>query len=179
MGVCVDGDINDWGDYEFERGFIPRGSMIPVTFRMSAEGDVNTINGTVKLSTERQETIINVRLIYNEIFNVYRWDGELWDSTNDYILLDSSTPSKTLYLTANSDVQWSDETNELQNLYINAGGDYEDWGEYTNGSGTIKAPSNMKPIYFRLDVQGMETGSTGNIVFFNGRHDWIIPVRLA
>ena len=179
MGVCVDGDINDWGEYEFDRGFIPRGSMIPVTFRMSAEGDVNTINGTVKLSTERQETIINVRLIYNEIFNVYRWDGELWDSTNDYILLDSSTPSKTLYLTANSDVQWSDETNELQNLYINAGGDYEDWGEYTNGSGTIKAPSNMKPIYFRLDVQGMETGSTGNIVFFNGRHDWIIPVRLA
>lgn len=179
MGVCVDGDINDWGDYDFDRGFIPRGSMIPVTFRMSAEGDVNTINGTVKLSTERQETIINVRLIYNEIFNVYRWDGELWDSTNDYILLDSSTPSKTLYLTANSDVQWSDETNELQNLYINAGGDYEDWGEYTNGSGTIKAPSNMKPIYFRLDVQGMETGSTGNIVFFNGRHDWIIPVRLA
>ena len=179
MGVCVDGDINDWGEYEFDRGFIPSGSMIPVTFRMSAEGDVNTINGTVKLSTERQETIINVRLIYNEIFNVYRWDGELWDSTNDYILLDSSTPSKTLYLTANSDVQWSDETNELQNLYINAGGDYEDWGEYTNGSGTIKAPSNMKPIYFRLDVQGMETGSTGNIVFFNGRHDWIIPVRLA
>ena len=60
-----------------------------------------------------------------------------------------------------------------------AGGDEEDWGEYTNGSGTIYAPSNMKPIHFRLDTQGQELGSVGDVILFNGRHEWKIGVRLA
>ena len=160
-------------------GTIPAGSFVPVTFRMDKEGDVSTINGTIRFSTAHQTTDVPVRLIYNEVFTVYRWDGAVWDEENDYILLERTNQTKTIYLTANSDVDWSDESAELHNLWINAGGDAEDWGEYENGSGTIYAPSNYKPIHFRLDTDGMETGSSGNVILFNGRHEWIIPVRLA
>lgn len=170
---------NDKSTEKSGSGFIPSGNLVPVTFRMDKEGDVSTINSKIRFTTERQTTDIDVRLIYNEIFKVYRWDGELWNEDFDYILLDSSDSIKTIYLTANSDVTWTDTSAELQNLYINAGGDEEDWGEYTNGSGTIYAPSNMKPIHFRFDTQGQEVGSVGDIILFNGRHEWKIGVRLA
>lgn len=160
-------------------GVIPSGTMIPVTFRINKDGDVSAINGTIRFRTNVQYTDIPIRIIYNEVFTLYRWDGAIWNEVNDYILLDSTDQIKTIYITANSNVEWSDESAELQNLYINAGGDEEDWGEYENGSGIIYAPSNMKPIHFRLDTEGMETGSSGNVVFFNGRHEWRVGVRLA
>ena len=179
MGVCANGDNTDWGEYEFGSGYIPAGSMIPVTFRIDSVGDVNTINGTIKLSTPQQTTTINVSLIYWEIFKLYRWDGTLWDEENDYILLDNSTPSKILYLTSNSDVNWYDDSGELQNLGIYTGEDPGDYYDYDYGMGTIPKPSNMKPVYFRLNPEGQELGSVGNIIFDNGRHYYTIPVRLA
>lgn len=168
---------NDSSTEKRGNGVIPAGTMVPVTFRMVEEGDVFSSIGYIRLSTERQSSDIDVRIYYNEIFEIYRWDGQLWDSNYDYILLEPSDSTKTIYLTANSEVEWSDESGELQNLWINVGGDPEDWGEYENGRGII-SPGNRIPIHFRLDTDGMETGSTGNVVFFNGRHDWFVNVTL-
>jgi hypothetical protein len=179
LGVCVNGNTSDWGDYEFGSGYIPAGTRVPVTFRMEQAGDVQTLLGSVKLSTVQQTTNLDVRLIYWEIFKVFRWDGTLWDEQNDYIRLTNSEPSKIIYLTANSDVEWSDESGELQSLGIYTGEDPGDYYDYDYGSGVIPKPSNMKPIYFRLDPEAWETGSEGNIILFNGRHEWKIPVILA
>jgi hypothetical protein len=179
LGVCVNGDTSDWGDYEFGSGYIPAGTRVPVTFRMEQAGDVQTLLGSVKLSTVQQTTNLDVRLIYWEIFKVFRWDGTLWGEQNDYIRLTNSEPSKIIYLTANSDVEWSDESGELQSLGIYTGEDPGDYYDYDYGSGVIPKPSNMKPIYFRLDPEAWETGSEGNIILFNGRHEWKIPVILA
>lgn len=178
LGVCVDDDINDWGCYEFTKGVIPIGTMIPVTFRMNPAGDVNAINGQIRFYNTEISKTINVRLIWNEIFTVYDWNGEVWDEEVDYILLGGTDITKTIYLTANSDVEWYDDSDELQNLYIYSGEDPGDYGDYDRGSGVIPKPSNMKPIYFRLDPDSWETGSSGNIMLFNGRHEWKIPVRL-
>jgi hypothetical protein len=152
--------------------------MIPVTFRMDPSGDVNAINGQIRFYNTEISKTINVRLIWNEIFTVYDWNGEVWDEEVDYILLGKNEISKTIYLTANSDVEWYDDSDELQNLYIYSGEDPGDYGDYDRGSGVIPKPSNMKPIYFRLDPDSWETGSSGNIMLFNGRHEWKIPVRL-
>lgn len=179
LGVCVNGDTSDWGDYEFGSGYIPAGTRVPVTFRMEQAGDVQSLLGNVKLSTSQQTTNLDVRLIYWEIFKVFRWDGTLWDEQNDYIRLTNSEPSKIIYLTANSDVEWSDESGELQSLGIYTGEDPGDYYDYDYGSGVIPKPSNMKPIYFRLDPEAWETGSEGKIILFNGRHEWKISVVLA
>lgn len=178
LGVCVDDDTSDWGCYEFTKGVIPIGTMIPVTFRMNPAGDVNAINGQIRFYNTEISKTINVRLIWNEIFTVYDWNGDVWDEEVDYILLGKNEISKTIYLTANSDVEWYDDSDELQNLYIYSGEDPGDYGDYDRGSGVIPKPSNMKPIYFRLDPDSWETGSSGNIMLFNGRHEWKIPVRL-
>ena len=178
LGVCVDDDINDWGCYKFTKGVIPIGTMIPVTFRMNPAGDVNTINGQIRFYNTEISKTINVRLIWNEIFTVYDWNGDVWDEEVDYILLGGTDITKTIYLTANSDVEWYDDSSELQNLYIYSGEDPGDYGDYDRGSGVIPKPSNMKPIYFRLDPTAIELGSSGNIMLFNGRHEWKIPVRL-
>lgn len=178
LGVCVDDDINDWGCYEFTRGVIPIGTMIPVTFRMNPEGDVNTINGQIRFYNTEISKTINVRLFWAEIFTVYNSNGEVWDEEVDYILLGGTDITKTIYLTANSDVEWYDDSSELQNLYIYSGEDPGDYGDYDRGNGVIPKPSNMKPIYFRLDPTAIELGSSGNIMLFNGRHEWKIPVRL-
>lgn len=163
-------------------GTISAGTMVPVTISYDfSETEMldMPITASIKFYTPDQTTTVNLTIIVDEIFTVYSWNGDVWDDEVDYILLTPTEQTKTIYLSANADVEWSDESNELQNLYISSDADAEDWGSYENGSGTIYPPSNMRPIHFRIDLAGQQGESSGNIIFYNGRHDWIIPVRLV
>lgn len=160
-------------------GIIPSGTLVPVTFEMDKEGDVETIISSVRFYTTQQSTDIPVNIYYNEIFKIYRWDGEVWDEDYGYIDLSPTNQTQVLYLDANSDVEWSDVNSTLQGLGINVGGDREDWGEYVwGGSGTIYAPSNYKPIYFGIDTSLVQGRNEGKIEFYNGRHSWYVDVVL-
>lgn len=159
-------------------GIIPSGTLVPVTFEMDKEGDVGSIISSVRFYTTQQSTDIPVNIYYNEIFKLYHWNGDLWDEQDGYIDLSPTDQMQVLYLDANSDVEWSDVNSNLRALGINAGGDYEDWGEYESGSGIIYAPSNYKPIYFRLDTTLQQGRDEGKIEFYNGRHSWYVDVVL-
>ena len=159
-------------------GIIPSGTLVPVTFEMDKEGDVDSIISSVRFYTTQQSTDIPVNIYYNEIFKLYHWNGDLWDEQDGYIDLSPTDQMQVLYLDANSDVEWSDVNSNLRALGINAGGDYEDWGEYESGSGIIYAPSNYKPIYFRLDTTLQQGRDEGKIEFYNGRHSWYVDVVL-
>ena len=145
---------------------------------MDKEGDVDSIISSVRFYTTQQSTDIPVHIYYNEIFKLYHWNGDLWDEQDGYIDLSPTDQMQVLYLDANSDVEWSDVNSNLRALGINAGGDYEDWGEYESGSGIIYAPSNYKPIYFRLDTTLQQGRDEGKIEFYNGRHSWYVDVVL-
>ena len=159
-------------------GIISSGTLVPVTFEMDKEGDVDSIISSVRFYTTQQSTDIPVNIYYNEIFKLYHWNGDLWDEQDGYIDLSPTDQMQVLYLDANSDVEWSDVNSNLRALGINAGGDYEDWGEYESGSGIIYAPSNYKPIYFRLDTTLQQGRDEGKIEFYNGRHSWYVDVVL-
>lgn len=162
-------------------GSIPKGTMVPVVFTMDV-GDGTThdmpITGQIKFYTPQKTVIVNVRLVWNEIFELYRWDGEIWEEDFDYIELTQSDSIKTIYLSANDEVEWTDVSGDLQNLYLSTDADEEDWGNYTRGSGTIYPPSNMKPVHFRMDKQGQQGTDTGKVSFFNGKHEWFVDVVL-
>lgn len=162
-------------------GTIPKGTLVPVTLTMDVGDNYPKdmpVYGKIKFFTSEKTVIIDIMLIWREIFTVYKWDGEVWDVNFDYIELTPSEPIKTLYLTANDDVEWSDVNSNLQSLGINAGGNPEDWGEYEMANGVINAPSNSKPIYFRLNTQTQQGRDEGKVSFFNGRHEWFIDVVL-
>jgi hypothetical protein len=99
-------------------GTIPAGSNIPVTFKM--DNNVEAF-GKIVFSNGLSEIEVDVRLAQNLIFGLYDANGNEWDSANDSIDLSYNTPRKTLYLTSESGITWSDTSGELQNLYI-----YED-----------------------------------------------------
>lgn len=162
-------------------GSIPKGTMVPVVFTMINEEDGTSdsaIYGEIKFYTPQKTVTIDVSLVWNEIFTIYRWDGEVWDEDVDYIKLTQSDPIKTIYLSANDTVEWSDVSGDLQSLYLSTDQDSEDWGSYTKGSGTIYPPSNMKPVHFRMDKEGQQGTDSGKVLFFNGRHEWFIDVEL-
>lgn len=162
-------------------GSIPKGTMVPVVFTMdSGDGETHDmpITGEIKFYTPQKTVIVNVRLVWNEIFELYRWDGEVWNEDFDYIELTQSDSIKTIYLSANDEVEWSDVSGDLQNLYLSTDTDEEDWGNYTRGSGTIYPPSNMKPIHFRMDKSGQQGTDSGKVSFFNGKHEWFVGVVL-
>lgn len=162
-------------------GTIPKGTLVPVTLTMDVgdnESKDMPVYGEIKFYTPQKTVIIDVTLVWNEIFDIYRWDGQRWDEDYDYIELTRSEPIKTIYLSANDDVEWSDVSSNLQNLYLSTDQDEEDWGGYENGSGTIYPPSNMKPVHFRMDVTSQQGTDSGKVSFFNGRHEWFIDVVL-
>lgn len=165
-------------------GTIPAGTLVPVTFEMDNEGDVATINSSIRFYTSTQSVDVNVRIIYWEIFKIYRWDGELWDEDFGYIDLTPDSPKQVLYLDANSDVEWiyvDDNGNpsaDLQGLGIcpSDEGDW-DWGSYDwTGRGMIYPPSNYRPIYFGMDESLVQGRNEGRVEFYNGRHSWYIDV---
>jgi len=162
-------------------GTISKGTLVPVTLTMEV-GDNESrdmpVYGEIKFYTPQKTVIIDIMLIWNRIFDIYRWDGEIWKEDFDYIELTPSEPMKTIYLSANDEVEWSDVSGDLQNLYLSTDQDAEDWGNYTRGSGTIYPPSNMKPIHFRMDKQGQQGTDTGKVSFFNGKHEWFVDVVL-
>ena len=162
-------------------GSIPKGTMVPVVFTMDVDdGETHDmpITGQIKFYTPQKTVIVNVRLVWNEIFELYRLDGEVWNEDFDYIELTQSDSIKTIYLSANDEVEWSDVSGDLQNLYLSTDTDEEDWGNYTRGSGTIYPPSNMKPVHFRMDKQGQQGTDSGKVSFFNGKREWFIDVVL-
>lgn len=162
-------------------GTIPKGTLVPVTLTMDI-GDNESrdmpVYGKIKFYTPQKTVIIDVTLVWNEIFDIYRWDGERWNEDFDYIELTQSEPIKTIYLSANDDVEWSDVSGDLQNLYLSTDSDEEDWGGYKNGGGVIYPPSNMKPVHFRMDTSGQQGTDSGKVSFFNGKHEWFIDVVL-
>lgn len=162
-------------------GTIPKGTMIPVTLTMDVgenEPKDMPVYGEIKFYTPQKTVIIDIMLIWNRIFEIYRWDGEVWNEDFDYIELTPSEPIKTIYLSANDEVEWSDVSGDLQNLYLSTDQDAEDWGNYTRGSGTIYPPSNMKPIHFRMDKQGQQGTDSGKVSFFDGAYEWFVDVVL-
>lgn len=164
-------------------GRISAGTLVPVTISYDfdqSEMLEMPITSSIQFYTSEQTSIVNVRLIVEEIFKIYRWDGELWDEDVDYVNLSlAQQQTQVLYLDANADVEWSDVNNTLQGLGINVGGDREDWGEYVwGGRGTIPAPSNYKPIYFGIDASLVQGRNEGQIEFYNGRHSWFVDVVL-
>ena len=167
-------------------GTIPAGTLVPVTFEMDKEGDVNTINSSIRFYTGKQSINVNVRIIYWEIFKLYRWDGELWDEDYGYIDLAPDNQKQVLYLDANSDVEWiyvdsnGNPSADLQGLGIcpSEEGDW-DWGSYDwTGRGMIYPPSNYRPIYFGIDTSLVQGRDEGRVEFYNGRHSWYVDVVL-
>lgn len=164
-------------------GRISAGTLVPVTISYDfsqSEMLEMPITSSIQFYTSEQTSIVNVRVIVEEIFKIYRWDGEVWDEDYDYVNLSlAQQKTQVLYLDANAEVEWSDVNNTLQGLGINVGGDREDWGEYVwSGSGTIPAPSNYKPIYFAIDESLVQGRNEGQIEFYNGRHSWFVDVVL-
>ena len=162
-------------------GTIPKGTLVPVTLTMDVgDGEPKDmpVYGEIKFYTPQKTVIIDIMLIWNEIFELYRWDGKVWEEEFDYIELTQSDSIKTIYLSANDEVEWTDVSGDLQNLYLSTDTDEEDWGNYTRGSGTIYPPSNMKPVHFRMDKQGQQGTDSGKVSFFNGKHEWFVDVVL-
>ena len=162
-------------------GTIPKGTLVPVTLTMDVgenEPKDMPVYGEIKFYTPQKTVIIDIMLIWNRIFDIYRWDGEIWNEDFDYIELTPSEPIKTIYLSANDEVEWSDVSGDLQNLYLSTDQDAEDWGNYTRGSGTIYPPSNMKPVHFRMDIEGQQGTDSGKVSFFDGAYEWFIDVVL-
>lgn len=162
-------------------GTIPKGTLVPVTLTMDVgdnESKDMPVYGEIKFYTPQKTVIVNVRLVWNAIFELYRWDGEVWEEGFDYIELTQSDSIKTIYLSANDEVEWTDVSGDLQNLYLSTDTDEEDWGNYTRGSGTIYPPSNMKPVHFRMDKSGQQGTDSGKVSFFNGKYEWFVDVVL-
>lgn len=167
-------------------GTISLGTLVPVTFVMDKEGDVSTISSSVRFYTDKQATDIPVKIYYNEIFKLYRWDGELWDEQDGYIDLSPTSQRQVLYLDANSDVEWiyvdsnGNPSADLQGLGICPSDEGSwDWGSYDwTGNGTIYPPSNYRPIYFGIDTSVVQGRNEGRVEFYNGRHSWYVDVVL-
>lgn len=167
---------------EAGNGSIPKGTMVPVVFAITTDENETRdlpVYGEIKFYTPQKTVIIDITLFWNEIFTIYRWDGEVWNEGSDSIELTPSNQTKTIYLTANDEVEWNDVSGDLENLYLSTDPDASDWGSYTRGSGTIYPPSNMKPVHFRMDKQGQQGTTSGQVSFFNGKHEWFINVILT
>ena len=170
-------------------GTIPAGTLVPVTITYDfSESEMleMPITSSIRFYTAKQSIDVNVEIIIWEIFNLYRWDGELWDENDGYIDLAPDNQKQVLYLDANSDVEWiyvdsnGNPSADLQGLGIcpSEDGDW-DWGSYDwSGRGMIYPPSNYRPIYFGIDTSLVQGRNEGRVEFYNGRHSWYVDVVL-
>lgn len=102
----------------------------------------------------QQDTATLTMLQCEPYWRVYTEDGQIWTKDWDYILLHGIPSSKVIRISSDTDLQWADRDQHLQDVYIN--GDA--------GSGTIPA-GNKVVVAFVFDPDE-ETNERGTIDFY-------------
>lgn len=82
------------------------------------------------------------------LFEIYNTDGSVWNDTLDKVVINSTDETKTIYITSNKDVYWTDIGGDLQDLYIDG----------KNGSGIVSA-GELVPVVFSLNDNVTQSGT--------------------
>lgn len=99
-------------------------------------------------SRDWQQDIATLTMLQCEPYwRVYRWDNNVWDNENDYVSIVGAGSSRTIYISSDTDLHWSDRDFQLQSVYVNG----------VNGYGNIQA-GNKVAVGIYLDDDNNEEG---------------------